>query len=621
MKIWERILFAISMTAVWCLVMPPYLYGILGIPVVFALSLYLGKQLPEYNKTIKEKFHWILIPVLLLVFYMCSAEFIDQWVLSSKMIAIAGLLGLSVERFLALAAAAGSVVGAYGLLYLGCFVAAAKPQRQLPARNSSVGHRKLFGVDYIFLIVLTLCFGMRLALNPWSDVLTGNDSAAYIYVGLMMKKGSVLYVDIFEHKGIFLYLMTVIGTWLTGQSLTGIWILELVNAFVTSLFTLRITKLFTSKRAVQYVTTAAMTACLTICMLLTDGNLSEEWALPWITAGLYVCLKYLLDDAYRFYEIIFLGIACAYVIFLRANMIAVFAAFIPIILIRMGVKKRWKDIGVCALNFVIGLAVILIPILAYSIATGSLQGMMDNYFLFSIKYCEEGGMSIPRVMWLLFRRLTIYSAVMLAACRIFYKNRLFLMNLWFYVLSWVVASMSGRAHAHYAIILIPAMIVPATLLLSEIRGLHIRKPEVWLTCLTGVFFLAQLGLSVATYQPIPLSELAQYLQEQTKPEDNVLMLGNNCIYYLEGERYTTNRYFYQTPAINVSDELYEEFVEELEETLPEAVFMVGDREELLAVEDENITSVYQLLDTWVQNGVYSSETYDTFTVYRLTGSR
>jgi hypothetical protein len=95
------------------------------------------------------------------------------------------------------------------------------------------------------------------------------------------------------------------------------------------------------------------------------------------------------------------------------------------------------------------------------------------------------------------------------------------------------------------------------------------------------------------------------------------MLGNNCIYYLEGNRYTTNRYFYQTPAINVSDELYDEFVQELEDTLPEAVFAVGDKASLLQVQDENITKVYQLLDTWTENGVYSSETYDSFTVYRL----
>jgi hypothetical protein len=548
---------------------------------------------------------------------MCGTEFIDQWILSSKMMAISGLLGMSVDKFLLGVVVVGSAVGTYGMLYIVCMVIATKPQASLPEENILVTNRKLSWQDLLFVFVLTLCIGMRFALNPWSDVLTGNDSAAYIYVGLMMKKGSVLYVDIFEHKGIFLYLMTVIGTWLTPGKLTGIWILELINAFFTALFMLKTTKLLTTNRAVQYVATTALIASLTICMLLTDGNLSEEWVLPWITIAVYICMKYFIDQTYRFWEIIILGIGCAYIVFMRANMIAVFAAFMPIILIQMMIQKKWKDIGICALNFIIGLAVVTVPIMIYSIATGSLQGMMDCYFLFSMKYCAEGGMSIPAVMWLLFRRLTIYSAIMLASCRIFYKNKLYQANLWFYVLSWIVASMSGRAHAHYAIILIPAMILPTVLLLCKIKNVHFKKPEYVITGLISLFFLVQFGVSVLTYEPIPLSELAQYLQDETDPDDNVLMLGNNCIYYLEGNRYTTNRYFYQTPAINVSDELYDEFVQELEDTLPEAVFAVGDKASLLQVQDENITKVYQLLDTWTDNGVYSSETYDSFTVYRL----
>ncbi|MGN1167821.1 MAG: hypothetical protein ACI4S2_15490 [Lachnospiraceae bacterium] len=615
----ERFLFAISLSALWCLIMPPYLYGILGIFTAFGMGLYAGRKLKSGKTVISTGMKWYLLLPLFLCFYMADSEFVERWYLSSKMQALAGIFKLTVEQFLWAVAIAGTVVGAYAVLYLLAYLnGKAKGTASFQKLTANRSERKLSKEDMFLALSITLALGMRLALNPLSDTLTGNDSAAYIYVGLMMKKGATLYVDIFEHKGVFLYLMTVIGTWLTGGSLVGIWILELINAFVSAILILKTTKLFTSNRVSQYLTTIFAIASVTICMLMTDGNLSEEWALPWMLAGLYVCMKYFVDGTYRFYEILLMGVGCAYIIFLRANMIAVFAAFMPIILVQMILKKNWKDIGICALNFTLGLVIVAAPIVIDTILTGSFQGMMDNYFLFSMSYCEDGSIAIPIVMWELFKQMTVYSILLLMAIRLYYKEPIFLMNLWFYVLSLVVASMSGRAHAHYAIILIPALIVPMVLVFSKFEEVWEKKDSKLIAILTFGFFAVQLLVSGITYKPIPISDAARYMREQTNPEDNVLVLGNNCIYYLEGERYTTNRYFYQTPVINVSDEHYEEFVQELRDTLPDEVFMIGVREELEEFNGEgaNINKVYQLLDTWCQNGVYSCEVYDSFTVYR-----
>ena len=92
----QRILFAISMTVVWGLLMPPYLYGILGIPVTFVFTFLLGKQLPEAKKMLSRMKWYYLIPNVIFC-YMFGMEFYDQWYLSSKVIAVANLIGLSVE--------------------------------------------------------------------------------------------------------------------------------------------------------------------------------------------------------------------------------------------------------------------------------------------------------------------------------------------------------------------------------------------------------------------------------------------------------------------------------------------------------------------------------------------
>lgn len=612
MTIFQRFLFSVSITAVWCLLMPPYLYGILGIPVAFVSSFFIGKQLPKTNEVFKERFKIWHILVAVIIFYMLGTEFYDQWRLSSKIATVANIFRVDVKRLMLLAIVGGSLVGAYSILY---FIGVLGKAELTEKAKLSEPVGRFTWKDAAFAIVLSLAFGMRIAFYPWSGALPGTDGSAYWYVGKMLRDGAVLYVDIFEHKGIFLYLIDAIGLSLTGGSTIGIWILEIINMFATSCFMLMTTKLFTKKSGIQYLTTASLVASITICMLMTDGNLSEEWVLPWIMMAVYICYKYCVTNSYRFYDIVLLGISCGFIIFVRANMVAVFAAFLPIILYKMIKEKKWNDVGICALNFILGLSVIIVPIIIYCVMTNSLEAMWRCYFEFSFAYSGKPAMSIPEVMWLLFRRMTIFSVLLVAAARLFYKDKLFQINLWFYVVSLLLASMSGRPHAHYAMILIPALVLPLTWLLDAIRGVRVKRLDWILLLLTAIFFFVEFGMSVLTYHEPQKSEIAQYLLENTEDDDNVLMMGNNCVYYYESNRTTTNRFFYQTPPINVSDELYGEFIEELEQTLPEAIVVVGDMKAQMEEED-NLSKAYQLLDTWCENRVYSCEVYDSFRVYR-----
>ena len=619
----QRILFAISMTVVWGLLMPPYLYGILGIPVTFVFTFLLGKQLPEAKKMLSRMKWYYLIPNVIFC-YMFGMEFYDQWHLSSKVIAVANLMGLSVEPFLVLAVVAASVLALPGMCYITCAVCGVSTKRgvtsvgaEFPAKeNGGTADTKLYWMDVLFALAVALCLGMRLAFNPWSGVWPENDSSAYLYVGMMLRKGEVLYTDIFEHKGIFLYLIDALGLSITGGSWTGVWILEVLNAFVTALFVFKTAKLFTTKRTVQYITVAASVAALTVCMLLTDGNLSEEWVLPWIMLAVYIFFRYFTQGTYRFYDIILLGISFAFIVFVRANMVAAWIAFLPVIFITMIVRKQWKDLGICIGNFLLGCAVVTVPVVAYTLATGSFADMMKCYFEFSFAYSGKSAMPIPQVMWLLFQRMTVYSVVLVAAGKIFYKNRSYQLNLWLYAVSLVLASMSGRAHAHYAIILIPALVVPMVQLLDCVEGISFQRPLTVLMLLAWGFFAAEFFVSVTMRGEPQRSEVAEYIMEHTSEDDNVFMMGNSCVYYLQSNRTTTNRFFYQTPAINISDELYEEYLQEMEKNKPDLVVLVGDKEKYLE-EGDNYAGSILAMDKWCEEGVYTCDEQDGFYAYRL----
>jgi hypothetical protein len=616
MKRVQRVMFAVSLTAIWCLLMPPYLYGVIGIFAAFLCGHAAGKHLPEYRSVVKNQFKLWHIILLVFVFYMFIEEFVIQWKLSSKMAVFSNLLGITVEQFLIIVAIVGSVISLYAAIYIICGVRRQLLQNKVKSYPQESTDRKLDGKDVIFAIAVALLLGMRLALNPWSGELPGNDSAAYLYVGMMLRKSVTLYTELFEHKGLILYLIDALGMSITDGSLTGVWILEMLNAFAATLLILKVTKLFTDRKTVQYITGVGLISSMTICMLLTDGNLSEEWVLPWITLSVYIFLKYFLDKKYRFYEIILLGVSFAIIVFIRANMIAVFAAFMPLVLIYMIMEKQWKDIGICVANFLIGILIVAAPILIYTLRVGSLQAMIQDYFLFSFSYIEEGGMPITYVMWRLFRRLTVYSAILLIGIRMFYKNHIFQMNSWYYAISIVVASISGRAHAHYAIILIPALIVPMVMVLNQIPEMKINKLEDKITAVIFLFAAAQFSVSFFGYQKPELSEVAQYLQDTTTEDENVVMMGNNCVYYLESGRYTTNKYYYHAPIANVSEPIYEDIVKELEQKKTDVLVVIGQKQEILNG-DNNLSKIYQMLDEWSKEGTYRCEEYDSFYVYRL----
>lgn len=626
----QRVIFSISMTALWCLWMPPYLYGILGILIVLAGSFQWGKNLPDMLSQIKAHGRVVYILPILLVDYMLGMEFYERWHLSSKMLAVAGILGVNIELLSIIVVLLGAAAAFPSLYYLASFLHGRKSEnaglaskwktfteRKKVMQNEAeldAGRRKLQSADIAFAGILAIGLGLVLALFPLSGALPETDSAVYLYMGKALQNGKIMYQDVFDHKGLILYLINALGIMLTGGSFTGVWLLEVVNVFAAALLAFKVVKLITAKQTVQYMTVFLSIAGLTISQLLTDGNLTEEYALPWITLALYICLKYFIDDAYRFSEIILLGISFTVIVFIRANMIAVFAAFMPLVLFQMFSEKKWKDIGKCAAGFLLGCVLVLLPVLGYHIATGSVADMMSYYFLFNLEYCSESAMPIWEVMWRLFCRLGLYSGMLLAAGALFYKNRIFQMSIWFYVVSLALASMSGRAHAHYAIILLPALLVPMGMLFDTLAGKEKVSSVKPYLIIGSALVLLQAGVSAATCRQPEKSEAVQYLLEHTEESDNVLVMGNYCINYLESNRSYANKFFYQAPIINNSERMYLEFSEELESDKPDAVLVPGDREENLE-KDNNLTKVYKKLEKWCEDDVYSLEIYDTFYVY------
>ena len=108
-------------------------------------------------------------------------------------------------------------------------------------------------VPFIICFAISFLFAITLALSPFNNLSPGTDSSVFLYIGREMLHGSVPYRDLFDHKGIVLYFIEYLGYLIGFGNKIGVWIIELLNIFFTSLIFYRISCLFTKSKVICYL--------------------------------------------------------------------------------------------------------------------------------------------------------------------------------------------------------------------------------------------------------------------------------------------------------------------------------------------------------------------------------
>lgn len=108
------------------------------------------------------------------------------------------------------------------------------------------------------------------------------------------------------------------------------------------------------------------------------------------------------------------------------------------------------------------------------------------------------------------------------------------------------------------------------------------------------------------------------MENNTKENEDVLIIGNDCKNYLASNRQTNNKFFYQMPPLNNSDGLYAEFLSESQDN-PSDVIIVP--KSLIYSEDKKMNMLKYIEMLASQDDLYTSEEMDDFFVYRKIGDK
>jgi len=148
-------------------------------------------------------------------------------------------------------------------------------------------------LPFIVCFIISILFAANLNLSPFNSATPGKDSSVFLYIGKAMHNGAVPYKDLFDHKGVLLYFIEYFGYLIGFGNQIGVWIIELINIFATSIIFFYIAKLFTESRIICYLASYIVLHLSSISFFVREGgNLTEEYALPWNSLSLYLVIRF-----------------------------------------------------------------------------------------------------------------------------------------------------------------------------------------------------------------------------------------------------------------------------------------------------------------------------------------
>lgn len=316
-----------------------------------------------------------------------------------------------------------------------------------------IKHFAFFAV-YVF-ILMFFCAGS----SPFIDFMA-TDSSVFFAIGRSMAAGKTVYLDVFDHKGWYLYLINYLGALISSSTSIGIFLVEYVFYVINAILLYHIAAVWFHQTFKRIVFAMLMMLLLLNYFTHSGGNITETYATTLQLLSIWLLLRYSRTEQLNHPPVFMLvhGVCVGIVFGLRANMIMMWGAVAIVIVVRLFYYKLFKNalmnigFGFC------GLLLAAIPPVLYGAITGSLVEMINHSIVFNLQYSD-----IPLVHGVLrtfssfvgigFLICGVVSIIIvcLSSCKRHEKVLFALMV----IFSYVSVGISGRKYYHYFAYLLP----------------------------------------------------------------------------------------------------------------------------------------------------------------------
>lgn len=465
--------------------------------------------------------------------------------------------------------------------------------------------KNTIGIILVCVLIISLSLLLLSDGNPYFSE-PGRDSGFFMFTGRELLRGKELYTQIWDSKGPLVFFINALGFWLGSGSRWGLWFIELILLIID----LSLLYSVLSKKWGHAVALFGITAgAFTLSMVFGKGNTVEEYSIFFSIISIYFYYiglskkDHLLSD-------IGIGASLAASFHLRVNNIGVEVVIILLIIIQSWSQKSFKAIWPRIAWIFLGIVLVNIPILLYFYLHGSLEEMLTASIFYNFSYAGMVDSSsflgriiisslLPGISY--FKGWSYVFGLGYAAC-IYYairgwrnhdSDQIVVLTLVLFPVEIVLSSISGRGYGHYFIMWIPVIILSYAMLFRFVEEFILSKEllqsiktnnKVYATALILVLVIATnfedivISPAKVLYRFIRypgqqmefVSRTAKYINENSTPEDKVLVIGGQCGLNLMSDRESIDGALF-FPLINDSPiglKLQEDYFNNLKEQKP-----------------------------------------------------
>lgn len=377
--------------------------------------------------------------------------------------------------------------------------------------------KKFIRFKWSYLVIFAFVFINVFLFNSFSPIHSmmnlQYDQMLFCTIGKGIKYGKIPYLDMIDHKGIYLFMFYALGYFICEYKHIGMFILTLIInyldaiiAYKTALLILNNLKIKQEKLK-EYM--SILVSCFIIFILNTYyicvGGLDCEATFnPLIMLSFYLFLKYLFSNENKHplqYMFIY-GITAGIILFSKPNSVLMIASIGLFLLVDLIIKKEWKNLVNNVLVGALGVIIAVLPGIIYCIITNSLFEMLEQTFIVNMRYIGTGYADDRMESFLItlyrFTPFVIMCMLGITGLMILLKKQNLLKNnfrvIIFYFLSLIigiyVVFMAFRPYTHYLTVLIVYFIPLFIFFIVEFYNLF-DKCKIWKIVFIVIIILLQ----------------------------------------------------------------------------------------------------------------------------------
>ena len=222
-------------------------------------------------------------------------------------------------------------------------------------------------------------------INEWSD------PNCFLTVGRAMLNGKVMYRDIYEQKGPYVYFLHALAALISDTSFLGVWLMEIVTLFCSMLLIAKIVGLYGHKQSVCMAVATLIGVSVAFSYAMSTGDSVEEFVAPLYLWLLYITVKNIkAEQEFTWLQYLLIGVTAGVVFWSKFTVIGIYLGWFAYFLWRTIRRKSYREIWKSILFIACGVGIATLPCLVYFLATGAFSSWMqvylhDNLFLYSPK--------------------------------------------------------------------------------------------------------------------------------------------------------------------------------------------------------------------------------------------